>query len=114
MKRDINSRTFGSRGQSERAKTADELLQQYAAAIGDCESLRSVVEQAPQQQAQQAITQYGGTLHHAVNLYQQLCKLLKSKRIENTLTEDDRDAVGASNIPEAPGSPSNQTRTGAR
>ncbi len=93
--------------QSGRGKAADALLQQYGQAIAQCETSRRAAEEAAQQQppqpqqAQQAAADYVAALRNALTIYDQLCNEVKAKRVEDTLTEDDRDAIGASTVPEA-------------
>ncbi|MEO3749136.1 DUF4157 domain-containing protein [Streptomyces sp. B6B3] len=86
---------------ADRRKRADDLFKAYARQIADCEFKRAAAEQAPQDQAQEASTAYANALRQALGLYAELCELLKAKRVQDALTEDDRDAIGASGVPEA-------------
>jgi hypothetical protein len=99
MKSDIRSRFLGSLRQTGRQRTADKLLQDYAAAIGETEKLRAAMGNAGASEIQQRTDEYHNGLRNALGLYEQLCELVKSKRIEDRLTEDDRDSLGASRVP---------------
>jgi hypothetical protein len=100
MKSDITSRFLGSFRQNGRQGRADSLLLEYEAALDHSDVLRAAMERATDpQEVQRCTTEYHDSLRTALDLYKQLCELVKSKRIEDRLTEDDRDAVGASSIP---------------
>jgi len=99
MKSDIRSRFLGSFRQTGRQGRADSLLLEYEAALDHSDVLRAAMEKADASEVQQRTNEYHDSLRNALGLYQQLCELVKSKRIEDRLTEDDRDSVGASSVP---------------
>ena len=41
----------------------------------------------------------GAACDHGAPAHRTVCELVKSKRIEDRLTEDDRDSLGASSVP---------------
>jgi hypothetical protein len=99
MRSDIRSRFLGSVRQTGRQGRAESLLLEYDAALDHTDVLRAAMEKADAPEVQERTDEYHGSLRNALNLYQQLCDLVKSKRIEDRLTEDDRDSLGASSVP---------------
>ncbi|WP_433556578.1 DUF4157 domain-containing protein [Pseudonocardia xinjiangensis] len=103
MKSDIESRFLGSRRQTGRKRLADNLLGEYTAELARSDQARADLENADATTAPQVVeqlkTDYYAALRRTIQIYQQLCDVVKAKRIEDRLTEDDRDAVGASRIP---------------
>lgn len=81
----------------------DTLLRDYTAALDRSDDRRTALEAAdantPRQRVEALKTAYYAALKHTVEIYEQLCDLSKAKRIEDRLTENDRDAVGASRVP---------------
>jgi len=103
MKQDITSRFLGSYRQTGRRRMADTLLRDYTTALEKSDERLTALEAAdastPAQTVDQLKTGYYAALKHTLEIYEQLCDLVKAKRIEDRLTENDRDAVGASRIP---------------
>ncbi|MEU4173666.1 DUF4157 domain-containing protein [Streptomyces sp. NPDC026589] len=100
LQRDIESRErVGRFLNSRRQGKADKTLKEYEEAVDTCKTLRAKAEKASEQQEKSLSAEYSEALREALTLYEELCRLVKSKRVEDTLNEDDRDAVGGSRIP---------------
>jgi hypothetical protein len=103
MKQDITCRFLGSYRQIGRRRMADTLLRDYTTALDQSDARRTALEaggaNTPPQMVEQLKTDYYAALKHTLEIYEQICDLVKAKRIEDRLTENDRDAVGASRIP---------------
>ncbi|MEV6162760.1 hypothetical protein AB0L71_12685 [Streptomyces sp. NPDC052052] len=46
-----------------------------------------------------AAQEYAFALRSVLNRYDEICALVRSKRLTDTLTENDRDAIGARRLP---------------
>ncbi|MER5357680.1 DUF4157 domain-containing protein [Streptomyces sp. NPDC002785] len=82
-----------------RKNDASRLLAQYNDALNTCKTLRNQADTASGEQLAALAENYAAALRSTLNLYDRICELVRSKRVSDTLTENDRDAVGARRLP---------------
>lgn len=82
-----------------RKKDASRLLAGYNDALNACKMLRSQVDSASGAQLGALAQEYAAALRSTLNLYDRICELVRNKRVSDTLSENDRDAVGARRLP---------------